>query len=219
MHADRTGPPRGRQKEADRNDERVLRAAREVFAELGWNAPVSEIARRAGVGMGSLYRRYPAKEDLAQALRVDGMNRLTSLARTAMTDHPDPWTALTAFLRAALSSPDTSSLLALIGGRLPATAEIDTADNRLQQALDDLVNAAHRNGALCQDFTSADIPLLLNHLNARLPTTTERATELHLRYLDLILTGLRTPPTTGDRPTSPPDWTELRNLWNAPATR
>ncbi|MET9463887.1 helix-turn-helix domain-containing protein [Streptomyces sp. NPDC006544] len=59
---------------ADRNDERVLRAAREVFAEHGWNAPVSEIARHAGMGMGSLYRRYPAKEDLAQALRVQGMN-------------------------------------------------------------------------------------------------------------------------------------------------
>ncbi|MER7584406.1 helix-turn-helix domain-containing protein [Kitasatospora sp. NPDC097691] len=216
MRADRTGPPRGRQKEADRNDELVLRAAREVFAELGWNAPVSEIARRAGVGMGSLYRRYPAKEDLAQALRVDGMNRLAGMARTAMTDHPDAWTALTTFLRAALSSPDTSSLLTLIGGRLPATDEVNAADERLQRALDDLVAAAHRGGTLRRDFTSADIPLLLSHLNTRLPTTTERAVQLHLRYLDLVLDGLRTPSTTAEQPAGPPDWTELRNLWNAP---
>ncbi|QLJ02924.1 TetR/AcrR family transcriptional regulator [Streptomyces sp. NEAU-sy36] len=216
MRADRTGPPRGRQREADRNDERVLRAAREVFAELGWDAPVSEIARRAGVGMGSLYRRYPAKEDLAQALRVEGMNELTLLARTALADHPDPWAAFAAFLRAALSTTDTGSLLALLGGRLPATDEVDAADNRLQRALDDLVDAAHRSGALRRDFTSADIPLLLTHLNARLPTSTERAIELHLRYLDLVLRGLQNPPKPGDQPTSPPDWTELRGLWNSP---
>lgn len=216
MRADRTGPPRGRQKEADRNDERVLRAAREVFAELGWNAPVSEIARRAGVGMGSLYRRYPAKEDLAQALRVEGMNELTTLARTAMADHPDPWTALATFLRTALSATDTGSLLPLVGGRLPATDEVDAAAHRLQQALDDLVDAAHQSGALRQDFSSADLPLLLNHLNARLPTTTERAIELHLRYLDLVLSGLQNPLKTDDQPAGTPDWTELRDLWNSP---
>lgn len=119
MHTDRTGPPRGRQKEADRNDERILRAAREVFAEHGWDAPVSEVARRAGVGMGSLYRRYPAKEDLAQALRVEGMNDLASLAGTAMADHPDPWAALVSFLRATLSATGTGSLLPLIGAACP----------------------------------------------------------------------------------------------------
>ncbi|MEV6105397.1 helix-turn-helix domain-containing protein [Streptomyces sp. NPDC051940] len=216
MRADRTGPPRGRQKEADRNDERVLRAAREVFAELGWNAPVSEIARRAGVGMGSLYRRYPAKEDLAQALRVESMNELTDLARTAMADHADPWTALTAFLRAAMSTPITSSLLALIGGRLPATDEVDAADDRLRRALDDLVQAAHRSGKLRPDFSSADIPLLLNHLNVRLPTSSERAIELKLRYLDLLVAGLHTPAQPDEQPTRAPDWTELRTMWNAP---
>ncbi|MGW6690813.1 helix-turn-helix domain-containing protein [Streptomyces sp. NPDC054961] len=216
MRAARTGPTSGRRKEADLNDERVLRAAREVFAEHGWNAPVSEIARRAGVGMGSLYRRYPAKEDLAQALRVQGMNELASLARRAMEDHGDPWTALAAFLRAALSSPDGVSLLPLIGGRLPATDEIDSASHRLKAALDDLVDAAHRSGALREDVSSADLPLLLSHLSPRLPTASERAVELHLRYLDLVLSGLRHPATPEKQPVSPPDWPELNNLWNTP---
>ncbi|MGW5003596.1 TetR/AcrR family transcriptional regulator [Streptomyces hydrogenans] len=216
MRADRTGPPRGRQKEADRNDELVLRAAREVFAEFGWNAPVSEIARRAGVGVASLYRRYPTKEDLAQALRVESMNALTSQARIALIDHPSPMAALAAFFRGALSSPITGSLLALMGGRLPATEEIDAAEEHLRRALDDLVDAAHGSGALRPDVTPADILLLLNHLNARLPTSNERATELHLRYLDLVLTGLQNPSKPDDRPTTPPDWAELRALWNAP---
>ncbi|WP_441246955.1 TetR/AcrR family transcriptional regulator [Kitasatospora sp. McL0602] len=216
MRAARTGPPSGRQKEADRNDERVLRAAREVFAELGWNAPVSEIARRAGVGMGSLYRRYPAKEDLAQALRMQGMDELTALARRAASEHADPWTALASFLRAALSAPDAGSLLPLIGGRLPATEEIDAASGRLKAALDGLVDAAHRSGALRADVSSADLPLLLSHLSPRLPTAAERATELHLRYLDLVLLGLQNPSTPDRQPDRAPDWTELTGLWNTP---
>ncbi|MEU2337123.1 hypothetical protein ABZ608_26600 [Streptomyces sp. NPDC013172] len=89
---------------------------------------------------------------------------------------------------------------------------------RLRAALDDLVDSAHRAGVLRADFTSADIPLLLEHLTPRIPVTSERATALHLRYLDLVLAGLRTP--APGRPTalhSPgPQWGELRELWNAP---
>jgi hypothetical protein len=70
------------------------------------------------------------------------------------------------------------------------------------------------------DFTSADIPLLLAHLTARIPVTGERAAALHLRYLHLVLAGLRTcpadPPATLPGPA--PDWAELRQLWNAPAS-
>jgi hypothetical protein len=68
------------------------------------------------------------------------------------------------------------------------------------------------------DFTSADIPLLLEHLAPRIPVTGERAASLHLRYLDLALVGLRT--TGPGRPTDlhgpAPQWEELRDLWNAP---
>ncbi|MGW3465914.1 TetR/AcrR family transcriptional regulator, partial [Streptomyces olivaceoviridis] len=98
-----TGKPRGRQREADRNDARLFQAAREVFAERGWDAPVSEIARRAGIGMGSLYRRYPSKELLAQHMRIAGMEQLVRQARTALAEEPDPWTALVRFFRDALA--------------------------------------------------------------------------------------------------------------------
>ncbi|WP_318204946.1 helix-turn-helix domain-containing protein [Streptomyces sp. SCL15-4] len=218
MDDTQTGRPRGRRREADRNDARLLRAAREVFAELGWDAPVSEIARRAGVGMGSLYRRYPSKDLLAQRMRIVGMEQLIAQARAALAEEPDPWAAFTRFLRDALSSQGASGpLLPLVGGRLPATDEIAAAAARLRTALDDLVDGAHRAGVLRADFGSADIPLLLEHLTARMPVTDERATALHLRYLDLVLAGLRTPVTGG--PTAlhgpAPDWAELRELWNA----
>ncbi|MEU1933116.1 TetR/AcrR family transcriptional regulator [Streptomyces coeruleorubidus] len=214
-----TGRPRGRRREADLNDARLMQAAREVFAEQGWDAPVSEIARRAGIGMGSLYRRYPSKELLAQRMRIVGMEQLVTQARTALTEEPDPWAAFARFLRDALSAQGPGGpLLPLVGGRLPATDEIVAAAAQLRAVLDDLVAGAHRAGVLRADFTAADVPLLLEHLTARIPVTDERATALHLRYLDVILAGLRTP--AADRPTTlqgpAPDWAELSELWNAP---
>ncbi|MFD7921324.1 TetR/AcrR family transcriptional regulator [Streptomyces sp. NPDC059740] len=214
-----TGAPRGRRREADRNDARLMEAAREVFAELGWDAPVSEIARRAGIGMGSLYRRYPSKELLAQRMRVVGMEQLAAQARTALAQEPDPWAAFTRFFREALSTHGSGSpLLPLVGGRLPATEEITAAATGLRAALDELVEGAHRAGALRADFTSADVPLLLEHLTARMPVTDVRAVSLHLRYLDLVLCGLRASGAAGPDPLHgpPPNWAELRALWNAP---
>ncbi|WP_030991484.1 TetR/AcrR family transcriptional regulator [Streptomyces sp. NRRL WC-3744] len=214
-----TGKPRGRQREADRNDARLFQAAREVFAERGWDAPVSEIARRAGIGMGSLYRRYPSKELLAQRMRIAGMEQLVTQARTALAEESDPWAALVRFFRDALTDQGTGGpLLPLVGGRLPATDEVQAAAERLRAALDDLVEGAHRAGVLRADVTSADIPLLLEHLTPQIPVTGERATALHLRYLDLVLAGLRAPapgqPTALHGPG--PQWAELRDLWNAP---
>ncbi len=214
-----TGTQRGRRREADRNDARLMRAAREVFAERGWDAPVSEIARRAGIGMGSLYRRYPSKELLAQRMRIVGMEQLVTQARTALTEELDPWASFARFLRDALSAQGSSGpLLPLVGGRLPATNEVVAAAAELRAALDDLVGGAHRAGVLRADFTSADIPLLLELLSARIPVTGERAAELHLRYLDLVLAGLR--PSAPDHPTGlrgpAPHWAELNGLWNAP---
>ncbi|MFF0628161.1 TetR/AcrR family transcriptional regulator [Streptomyces sp. NPDC004296] len=215
-----SGAPRGRRREADHNDIRLMQAAREVFAEQGWEAPVSAIARRAGIGMGSLYRRYPSKEQLAQRMRIVGMEQLTALVHTALTEEDEPWSAFARFLRDALSAQGLGTpLLPVLGGRLPATDEVDAAADRLRTAFDALVGNAHRAGVLRADFTSADMPLLLEHLTPRLPVPDERAAALHLRYLDLVLQGLRT--SAADSPTPlpgpAPDWAELRELWNAPA--
>ena len=213
------GRPRGRRPEADRNDARLFQAAREVFAERGWDAPVSEIARRAGIGMGSLYRRFPSKELLAQRMRIAGMEELVAQARAAIAEEPDPWSAFAGFLRDVLSAQQPGGpLLPIIGGRLPATDDIVKAADRLRAALDDLVGGAQRAGVLRTDFTSADIPLLLEHLTARVPVAGERASTLHLRYLDLVLAGLRTSPAgePGALTGPAPHWAELGELWNAP---
>ncbi|MEV7391570.1 MULTISPECIES: TetR/AcrR family transcriptional regulator [unclassified Streptomyces] len=158
---------------------------------------------------------------LAQRMRIAGMEQLVAQVRTALAEEPDPWGALVRFFRDALTDQGTGGpLLPLVGGRLPATDEVQAAAGRLRAALDDLVDGAHRAGVLRSDFTSADVPLLLEHLTPRIPVTGERATALHLRYLDLALAGLRTPDP--GRPMAlhgpGPQWEELRDLWNAPGS-
>lgn len=220
MDDTQTGALRGRRREADDNDIRLMQAAREVFAEQGWEAPVSAIARRAGIGMGSLYRRYPSKEQLAQRMRIVGMEQLRALVHTALAEENEPWAAFARFLHDALSTESLGApLLPVLGGRLPATDEVDAAADQLRTAFDSLVGNAHRAGVLPADFTSADLPLLLEHLTPRLPVPGERAAALHLRYLDLVLRGLRSsaPGSPTALPGPAPDWAELRELWNAPA--
>ncbi|MET8770476.1 TetR/AcrR family transcriptional regulator [Streptomyces sp. NPDC004658] len=156
---------------------------------------------------------------LAQRMRIAGMEQLVAQARTALAEEPHPWAALVRFFRDALTDQGTGGpLLPLVGGRLPATDEVRTAAERLRAALDDLVDGAQRAGVLRADFTSADIPLLLEHLTPQIPVTGERATALHLRYLDLVLAGLRTPDAGQLMPPHGPaaQWDELRQLWNAP---
>lgn len=109
--------------------------------------------------MGSLYRRYPSKELLAQRMRTARMEQLVTQARTALTEEPGPWSAFARFLRDALSAQGAGGpLLPLVGGRLPATDDIAAAAGWLRAALDDLVGGAHRAGVLRADFTSADTP-------------------------------------------------------------
>jgi AcrR family transcriptional regulator len=212
-------PERGRRREAERNDARLLSAARDAFAELGWKASVSDIARRADVGMGTIYRRYTCKEELAQHMRLTAMNRLTDTARAAADEAPDGWQALFGFMSRALIT-EPGCLLPQIGGRLPGTDDIEDATVRLHEAVEVIVDRAQREGALRADVVSADVLLLLVHLEILLPTIAPRSRQLRLRYLDVVMDGLRRRPSHTQSPTRdltgpPPDWQELRTLWHA----
>ncbi|MFW6691528.1 TetR/AcrR family transcriptional regulator [Streptomyces sp. MAR4 CNX-425] len=100
-------PPNGRSAlrvDAQRNLEHVLRAAREVFGELGYGAPMEDVARRARVGVGTVYRRFPSKEVLVKRIAEAETARLTEQARAALQQEDEPWAALARFLRASVDS-------------------------------------------------------------------------------------------------------------------
>ncbi|MBW1604569.1 helix-turn-helix transcriptional regulator [Streptomyces sp. JJ66] len=98
------GRPTRLRVDAQRNLEHVLRAAREVFGELGYGAPMEDVARRARVGVGTVYRRFPSKEVLVRRIAREETERLTQQARTALRQEGEPWSALARFLRASATS-------------------------------------------------------------------------------------------------------------------
>lgn len=208
-------------------DERVISAAREIFAEQGFAAPMSEIARRADVGVASIYRRYPSKQDLAEQVRVACSSRVIAEAEHAMSTESDPWRAFTRFLHGCLAE-NTG-----IGTVLPprddcgsTSDELRELRRRMSEVVEQLVAAVRRNGDLRSDVGSADVFLLFKHLNPPLATNENRRAQLRARYLTLMIEGMRARPDTAshiesraEAPESalaaagdPPTWDELRAM-------
>ncbi|SEG94595.1 transcriptional regulator, TetR family [Actinacidiphila yanglinensis] len=98
------GRPAPLRVDAQRNLEHVLRAAREVFGELGYGAPMEDVARRARVGVGTVYRRFPSKDVLVRRIAKEETARLTEQARTALGQEDEAWSALARFLRTSAAS-------------------------------------------------------------------------------------------------------------------
>ncbi len=114
--------------DAQRNLEHVLRAAREVFGELGYGAPMEDVARRARVGVGTVYRRFPSKDVLVRRIAEEETARLTDQARAALGQEDEPWSALSRFLRTSVASG---------AGRLlpPQVLRVGVADERADQVV------------------------------------------------------------------------------------
>ena len=89
--------------DAKRNRERLVAAARDLFASAGLDVSVREVARHAGVGVGTLYRHFPAREDLVDAVLQDAFDELVASAEAALAEQ-DPWTGFTRFIEEALVS-------------------------------------------------------------------------------------------------------------------
>lgn len=186
-----TGPLSGRRAEAERNDGRILDAAREVF--LGDpEAPVSAVAARAGVGISALYRRYPSKQDLLRALAADGLSRYIADLETALASDADPWTGYAACLHRVVAGR-SQALAQRLAGTFTPTPELTTLAQKAEHLAQTLFRRARRSGELRDDVTEADIVLLLETIMlVELPGPDGGAALRH-RYLELLLQALHTP--------------------------
>ncbi|GHE03444.1 TetR family transcriptional regulator [Streptomyces alanosinicus] len=208
--------------DAQRNLEHVLRAAREVFGELGYGAPMEDVARRARVGVGTVYRRFPSKDVLVRRIAEEETARLTEQARTALGQEEEPWSALSRFLRTSVASgagrllppqvlvgsagsggPVGSAEEARVpqqrmqpgGGELrPASAGADDAGvGALLEVVGKLVDRARAAGELRADVSVSDVLLVIATAAPALPDAAQQAAA-SARLLDILLEGLRSRP-------------------------
>ena len=132
---------RGRQAEAERNNVRILEAAREVFI-ANPAAPISEVALRAGVGIAALYHRYPSKNALLAQLCLDGQDTYIELVEKALASTDDPWTAYVQWLRDTVAA-DTHALTVHLAG-------LFTPDERHAARTERMIRRHRRAVRACQ---------------------------------------------------------------------
>jgi AcrR family transcriptional regulator len=201
----------GRQAEAARNDQRILEAARAVFvADPG--APVSEVAKRAGVGIAALYRRYPSKEDMLRKLSGDGLHRYIAEAEAALADDGDPWASFATFMSGVVEA-DTHSLTRSLAGTFTPTEELYRDAARAQDLNVALFERLATAGAVRSGAVVDDISWILEMVATVRLRDPQRTSQLRERYLTLLLDGLRAPVTTA-LPGPPPNWPEIGERWN-----
>jgi AcrR family transcriptional regulator len=209
---------RGRQAEARRNDLVVLEAARDVFAAQGADAPIAAVAARAGVGVGTLYRRYGSKAELLQRLCVLAMEQALAAAGDALAAR-DPWDGLCGYIAACVEL--RSGALAALAGQLETTAEMNDTARRSMARLDQLVARAQAAGQLRADVTPLDISWLIEQFSRRPPGPLEDAAErgIRSRLVAIALDGLRARPGLvaggpDSLPGPPPDRRDYVNRWS-----
>jgi AcrR family transcriptional regulator len=156
----------GRQAEARRNDRAVLDAARDVFSAQGADAPVSAVAERAGVGVGTLYRRYGSKTELLQRMCVLAMEQGMEAAVEAL-QADDPWAGLCGYIRACVEM--RSGALGSLAGQIEMTDEMLSTARRGMTLAGEVVARAHRAGSLRADVTALDIALLIESFSRCAP--------------------------------------------------
>jgi AcrR family transcriptional regulator len=188
--------------DAVRNRGRILDAAAELFAAKGLSVGLHEIAHRAGVGVGTAYRRFPDKRQLIEALFEERLDRLAELAERALAAD-DPWDGLAGFLEQATELQiQNRGLREIITGSDHGTALTARARATLAPPTEQLVRRAQASGTLRADVVAADLPLLQFMLSSAAELTPPDASQLWRRYLALALDGLRTP----DPHPLPPNW-------------
>ena len=177
--------------DAERNRQRLLAAAKELYATRGLDVTLDEVARHAGVGTGTAYRRFPNKDALIEALMVDRIGELAAIASECLED-PDPWNGLVAYFDRALALQAADRGLKDVlfsAGR--GRERVAHARRALGPAVTRLVRRAVEAGVVRSDLETSDVPLINFMLNTVVDFGRDVEPQLYRRYLAIVLEGLR----------------------------
>jgi AcrR family transcriptional regulator len=176
-------------KDAARNRALLLLAAREVFAERGLEASLDDVARHAGLGVGTAYRHFANKYELAEAIFTEAIDDIIALAELAET-MDDPWDGIVGFLEGAAEAQTADrGLREVLMGVHPDKMEL--VHDRLSGPLRQMVERAKESGALRPDVEATDIGVVVMMLCTIADVTSDVAPGLWRRYLPMLLAGLR----------------------------
>ena len=179
--------------DARRNHGQILSAARDVFVERGPGAPLDEIAKRAGVGIATLYRHFDDRQTLMRAVILEALLRTGDAGERAIAQGPDAFGSLTMYMHTVLDLRIAAVIPVLLEQVDLEGEELTSARERGARLLQQLVDAAHKTGGLNADVTFGDIGLMLIRLSRPLPggVSEKLNAQLAHRHLELLINGLQ----------------------------
>jgi AcrR family transcriptional regulator len=213
-------PERPLRRDAERNRQRILAAAAEVFTERGLDVSLDEVARHAGVGIGTVYRRFADKEELVDTLFIDYVNGLATIAERAL-ERPDPEEALIWFLENWMGTlAGNMGLRQLLMYATYAGDRVAYARDKFAPLVIALVARAQATGRVRPDLAGTDIPFIGLMLSTAAEYAQEMRPEIWRRYLTLLIDGMYT--TRGGitpLPVAPLDAAEMGSVMRRRAPR
>ena len=201
-----------RSQASTRKERAILDAARDVFL-ADPEAPVSAVAKAAGIGMSALYLRFPSKEDLVRHLCHRGLRRYVEIAEAAVALE-NPWDAFTTFLHDVVLS-DVHTLTVRLAGRFEPTPELGGDAARAAELTSTILRRAVEAGRLRADLRPEDLTLVLDMMSGVRLGSPERTEQLRRRYLTVVLDGL-TSDAPSELPGPAPTPEEFQARWQRP---
>lgn len=195
--------------DARQNRDRIVEVARELFAERGLDVPMAAIARRAGVGVATLYRRFPTKNSLVTEVFADQFGVCVSVVDDALAD-PDPWHGFRTVLEkvCAMQAVDRGFSAAFVEA-FPDVVDVELERGRAVSGFAELVRRAQAAGRLRADFAQEDLALLLMANGGIIAESTDLALAASRRLVAYLITAFR---SEGAEPLPPPAPLSLRNV-------
>lgn len=198
-----TASDRPLRRDAERNRQRILDAARELFAQRGLGVTLNDVAHHAGVGVGTVYRRFPDKARLIDELFEQRVEELVAFMEEAVAD-PDPWHGLIAYLEKVVErTAHDQALKEIVISTPDGVQRVCRIRDRLLPRGLDLVRRAQESGRLRPDVAATDVPIIQMMLSAVIDASRDVDPELWRRYLQIIIRGIATDPDAAGATASP----------------